>query len=189
MREKIIEILREGVEEYTKLCVLDLDGTLIDTGMPESGRATWERVTGQPWPLNGVGKPKGWWSAPESLDIQVFDMPVNQDVYNAYKKAMGEPNTYVVLMTGRLKKKLTDEVMTLLDSKNLTFDEILLNSGGDTCDFKIKEVMRILGEKPTIKYVEFFEDRPQHVQKFEAWGDAGEGIDVKVNYIESGNHE
>jgi hypothetical protein len=182
--------LREQSEGVTKLYIFDMDGTLIDTGDgdhvlkggPKDKSLEWEKFYGESWPLNGIGEPKGWWSAPESLDFKAMDLPLFQDVYGEYKKAMADPTIYVVLMTGRLKRKLTGEVTALLNYHNLTFEETLLNSGGDTADFKMKEATRIMTEKPSIKDVMFFEDRVDHAVRFKAWAETVENINIVINF-------
>ena len=57
--------------EYNKLISFDFDDTLCHTPLPEDGKQIWFEKTGTEWPYNG------WWSKPESLDLEVFDIPVN----------------------------------------------------------------------------------------------------------------
>ena len=45
-----------------ELHVWDFDGTLVNTPVPDTGRAQYESETGLPWPH------KGWWGRAESLE-------------------------------------------------------------------------------------------------------------------------
>ena len=49
-------------EETRELHVWDFDGTLVNTPVPDTGRAQYERETGHPWPH------RGWWGRAESLE-------------------------------------------------------------------------------------------------------------------------
>ena len=51
-----------------KLISFDFDDTLVKTPLPEEGKIVWKEKTGTDWPH------RGWWSKPESLDMEIFDM-------------------------------------------------------------------------------------------------------------------
>ena len=46
--------------EISKLSVFDFDGTLIDTPLPDYGKAEYKKKTGEDWPF------PGWWGQPLS---------------------------------------------------------------------------------------------------------------------------
>jgi FMN phosphatase YigB (HAD superfamily) len=103
-------------ETITKISIFDFDGTLINTATPDTGKDTWKDKTGQDWPYIG------WWSKKESLDSNVFDNNPISSVIDAYKVESNNPNTLLVMMTGRISK-LSNEVESILLSNGLKFDE------------------------------------------------------------------
>jgi hypothetical protein len=86
--------------EKRKLSIFDFDGTLILTpiGSPEN-KQTWADYYGKPWLY------RGWWGREESLDTDVWDMPVVKEVFDDYQKEVKNPDTVMVLLTGRLVKQ------------------------------------------------------------------------------------
>jgi len=152
----------EGIDGMTKLSIFDFDKTLVNTPEPEFGASEWEQKTGQKW--------KGsWWENPNSLDTKIFDMSVNPSVISAYKVERSNPNTLVVMMTGR-KKVVEKEVMNILSMKGLKFDDHLFNDGGETLDFKIREIKNALRYNPNIREVSLYDDRAAHLQAFQNLG-------------------
>jgi hypothetical protein len=170
------------MDKITKLSVFDFDGTLIMTPLPETGRITYEKKTGKPWPH------KGWWGQADSLDTSIFEMPVIQSVLSDYKTEKSNPNTLMVLLTGRMVK-LGDTVKKVLDENGLTFDEYHYNTGGSTDDFKIKTLNSLVDKYPNCE-IEMWEDRLEHVGLFEQWGKKmsleGKITDFKINVVFSG---
>lgn len=57
-----------------KLAAYDMDGTLLYTPEPEYGIKAYEENTGLKYPH------MGWWSKPESLDYNIFDIKPNMAV-------------------------------------------------------------------------------------------------------------
>lgn len=181
MKEKIKQILREGIEEdVTKLSVFDFDGTTVDTGMPDTHKIIYKEKTGQDWPH------KGWWGRAESLDMDVFDFRAIPEVKSAYTIERQRPNTMVISLTGR-RPKLSNEVEAILNHNGYTFDKYLYNYGGDTLSNKIEQLNDLLSEIITIKDVELFDDRAEHIPTFKNWGqslvDSGRLNNFKINHI------
>ncbi|MCK5788377.1 MAG: hypothetical protein KAH32_05235 [Chlamydiia bacterium] len=143
----------------TKLCIFDFDGTLIDTELPERGKEIWKEVTNTEWPHIG------WWGKKESLDMTVFENPVVPEVGEAYKVDSADPKNYMVMLTGRMAK-LHNEVELILRKHNLTFDENIYNTGGDTFGNKVKHLERLLNELPNVTEILMYEDRAPHIEKF-----------------------
>jgi len=150
--------------KITKLSVFDFDGTLVNSPMPDTGRIEYEKNTGQKWPH------VGWWGKPESLDQNIFDISENPSVINAYRKEKANPNTRVIMLTGRMSK-MGHLVKDILDSKGLSFDGYYYNTGGSTDVAKIRTLEDELSSFPSIEIVELWDDRESHVPMFEAWGD------------------
>lgn len=162
---------------YSKLSVFDFDATLIATPEPnEESKKQWADYHGKEWPF------LGWWGRKESLDTDVWDMEPNPEVLESYKKEMSDPETMVVLLTGRLEK-LRPEVEGILNKHGLTFDKVLLNKGKRTILDKVEQMNDILSDNPDINEVELWDDRESHIPKFEEWGDNLWGITFKINHI------
>ena len=82
-------------------CEEDIEeGTAVSFNpKPEEGEKIWKEKTGTDWPYSG------WWGRPESIDPEIFHIPLNQWVYRKYLEAVSDPENFVILATGRLKKK------------------------------------------------------------------------------------
>ena len=159
---------------YKRLISFDFDDTLCHTPKPEEGKEIWKEKTGTDWPYGG------WWGKAESINPEIFDIPVNPWVYQKYLEAVSDPDNYVILATGRLNKvpDMLNHVKTILNNNNISFDEIHLNWGGDTYKFKTKlfeEKIEELGVKEFVMY----DDRQEHLVKFEEWAEEHH-VDVKV---------
>jgi len=100
---------------YKRLISFDFDDTLCHTPKPEEGEKIWLEKTGTVWPYNG------WWGRPESIDPEIFEIPLNQWVYKKYLEAVSDPDNYVILATGRLKKKegMSEHIQTILNKHNI----------------------------------------------------------------------
>jgi len=145
--------------KFRKLCIFDMDGTLIATEPPESGKQKWFDKTGEPWPHSG------WWGRRESLNIDIFDNELIMDtVSDLYDESKNE-TSLLVLMTGR-HKGLTKEVDLLLDKHGLKFHEKKLNDRDETIVCKIRQIDELLFKYPLIEEIEIWEDRPEHIEVF-----------------------
>lgn len=159
-----------------KLVCFDLDDTLCHTMKPEEGKPIWKEKTGEDWPH------RGWWSKPETLDLDIFDTKVNPYVYEEYLKAVSDPDNYVICATGRVEK-LRPEVEKLLSEKNLAFDAIYLNTGGDTFNFKCRLFERLI-RKLGVSEFTMYDDRYEHLVEFEKWAKT---IDCRITIIDVKN--
>ena len=149
---------------YKKLICFDFDGTLCHTPEPSEGEKTWFEKTGKIWPY------KGWWGKEESLDTDIFDIPVNDWVYKKYLEAIVDDYAYVILATGRLEHatNMRNRVESILTKNNLSFDDVYLNTGGDTFKFKTKLFESLTKEIGATEMV-MYDDRQEHLVKFEQW--------------------
>lgn len=174
----------EDIDEKTKLYVFDFDGTLVDTPLPEEGKKIWEEKTGKEWK-------GGWFSEPESLNMDIFDMPVLPDVISAYNKIASDSSVLKVMLTGRIQV-LNKYVKDILDSKGLKFDDYLYNDGGETSQNKRNHIEMILKYNPNIREVIIFDDRDEHIPVFQKWGDdlVEQGLldSLKINHVHSNRH-
>ena len=131
------------------------------TPEPETGEDIFFQKTGVKWPY------EGWWSKPESLDMNIFDMPINQFTYRKYLEAISDEDNYLVLATGRIDK-LRKEVEKILIHHNFSFDEIHLNNMGDTFKFKKTLFQNLIQKHKPQKFV-MYDDRKAHIELFKDW--------------------
>lgn len=150
--------------EKTKLSCFDFDGTLVYTpiGSPEN-KQKWADYYGKEYPY------VGWWGRDESMDTNVWDMPVIGEVFNDYRKVVDNPENVVVLLTGRLQKQ-ENIVRQIVNDRGYRFDHYLFNNGGGTLNNKIQHLMNLLDKYPSIRDVELWDDRLEHFKDFEEWG-------------------
>lgn len=148
---------------YNRLITFDFDDTLFKTPLPYEGKEIWEKVTGEEWPH------KGWWSKKESLNTEVFNIPMNPPIYKQYLRAISNPKNYVVLATGRIEP-LRNQVEEILYSNDLKFDEIHLNPGMDTFDFK-RDLFTQLIKKINPELYIMYDDREEHLVRFKEWAE------------------
>ena len=156
-----------GNTNIKRIAIFDFDGTLISTPQPHEAKIRYEQVTGKVWPHTG------FWSKKESLDRDMFDMPVIESVYEAYKKEKATPNTLVVMMTGRIGK-LGKIVEKILLENGMEFDEYQYKNGkfgSETLDFKIGMLNEYLERFPELDSIAMWEDRIEHVKAFLEWSD------------------
>ena len=150
-------------KKISKIAIFDFDQTLVSTPTPERGKEIYEDKTGTPWPYYG------WWSKKESLDLEIFDIPVVDEVIKDYHIEKQNDETLVVMLTGRLSK-LSAEVEKILAEKGLEFDEYHYNKGGSTDVAKMKTMESLLEKYPTVTEIQQWDDRLEHIPIFEQWG-------------------
>jgi hypothetical protein len=169
---------------YTKLNVFDFDSTLINTPMgDDDNKQKWADYYGvEEWPF------LAWWTRKESLDMDVFEFPTNPEIIQAYKKSKVEPDTLTIMLTGRVGT-LEPQVRAILDSYGLTFDRYFFKEGGATEQSKMKHMINMIDKFPTIDSIEMWDDRVEHIPKFERWGTYIEHTDkvkFKLNKVVDG---
>ncbi|MCK9477748.1 MAG: DUF2410 domain-containing protein [Candidatus Muirbacterium halophilum] len=147
-----------------KLISYDFDGTLFLTPEPNVGKIIWKEKTGLDYPH------RGWWSKIESLDTEIFNIYVNEKVYNQYIMDKKDPNNIIILATGRLDKvpEMRESVEKILNKYNIIFDDIYLNYGINTFYFKIKLFEKLI-KTHNIKEFTMYDDREEHIAKFVDW--------------------
>jgi len=146
---------------FKKLISFDFEGTLIHTPVPETGKPEWERKTGLSW----AGR--GWWGQKDSLNTNIFYIPVNQWVYNQYEKYKSDDDNYVFVATGRLKR-LEPQVQKVLSLNDIDCD-LYCNTGGDTFDFKCNLFKSLMKSNPKADELIMFDDRQEHLKEFVTW--------------------
>lgn len=157
-----------------KLISFDFDDTLVHTPLPQEGKKIWKEKTGEDWPH------RGWWSKPESLDTEIFDIPLNKKIHKRYQQAIKDPDNYVILATGRIEP-LKNEVYEILGDYGLSFDETHLNPGTDTFEFKSNLFAKLIYELQPEEFI-MYDDRQEHLVKFVDWANA---MPCKVTIIDA----
>jgi hypothetical protein len=131
------------------------------TPEPETGKKTYKKVTGKDWPY------PGWWGRGESLDLNIFSIPVNPLVYSDYIEYLQDEDCYTFIATGRLKK-IQKQVESVLKENDLRFHEIHCNPGMDTYVFKAKLFEEYIKRHSPDVFV-MYDDRHEHLVKFAKW--------------------
>tara|TARA_B110000211_G_C14035483_1_gene534301 strand:- start:529 stop:1623 length:1095 start_codon:yes stop_codon:yes gene_type:complete len=168
-------VLNESIENITKISIFDFDGTLMRTPHPEEGKKEWETFHNEDYPHIG------WWSKPESLDDAVFNIEPIESTVDDYIKEKENPNTLVIMLTGRLPHH-HDQIVELLLLHNIVFDEYHYKETGDTLGSKLHTIISLLNRYPNVSSIEMWEDREPHATSFEEWGKEN-GVIIEVNLV------
>ena len=157
--------------------IFDFDYTMVHTPSPDVGIPVWEKSTGIDW--HSVNK--GWWGNGESLNTDIFDIPLNKWTHKYYIDAKNVPDAKVYLVTGRLKR-MEAKVKNICDMHSLSFDEIHCCTGGGTLQYKIKTYDRIIEENKDAVEITIYDDRQEHMSDFIEWAHSK---NIKINIIDA----
>ena len=146
-----------------KLIVFDFDGTLFDSPTPEQGKFEYKIKTGKDYPHIG------WWSKPETLDSEIFNIQPIPFTIGEYHKHTPDSTNHIIMMTGRLPR-LSHLVEALLTKHELKFHEYHYNNGGSTHVCKMKTIGKILEKMESIDEIIMYDDRDDHVPIFREFG-------------------
>lgn len=154
----------------------DFDNTLFFSPTPDDGKEIYERKTGNQWPYIG------WWSKAESLDTELFHVPINPWVKTKYDQVIKDENSIRILATGRLEKviNMRKNIEQIVSSHGLCFDKIYLNTIGDTFLFKTKLFTSLIKETKCDKFV-MYDDRHLHIKEFREWA---KSVACKVEIVD-----
>lgn len=131
-----------------KLAIYDFDGTLAKSPQPEGGKEQWSEFYGKEYPY------KGWWSKPESLDTNVFNIELFDTTESLIRQDINDPNTYVIILTSRLYK-LREQLENVLNIHGINVDRIDMKkeeiSKGD-------KILGYLDEFPDVTRIDVYDD-------------------------------
>ncbi len=147
--------------KHKRLISFDFDKTLFFTPDPDPGKDVFLEKTGSNWPH------RGWWGKSETLDLDIFDIPLNEWVHEYFLEHSENSEDFVILATGRLKKVegMRDNVDKILKKNGIEFDEVHLNWGGDTLKFKMKLFEQKIESLGVEEFI-MFDDRELHLVEF-----------------------
>ena len=78
-----------------------------------------------------------------------------------YNIEIDDPNTLVIMLTGRLPKQ-APQVENILNDYNIVFDEYHYKEDGDTLKSKINNIKSLLLRYHNVNFIEMYEDRVPH---------------------------
>jgi hypothetical protein len=139
----------------------------------------------------------GWWRDINSLTLgdnatlqqSAWDSYWNDEVVEKAKQSIGDSKKLSVMLTGRRVHPFGKIITSMLESKGLYFDIValrpdpidiveegtLFNSGvqafSNTMDFKKNFLLDVLERHPSLRRLVMYDDRKNHVVKFEQWMD------------------
>ena len=152
----------------TRIVIYDFDGTIFHSPEREEGETSYFNATGEFYPY------AGWWGRNETLTPPIVPETPDTSWYleetvESCKADFIREDTEVILMTGR-PYKLRHRILELCEHANLKFDRHFFKGqpgqkGTDTFDVKRNFIQdHIL--HPNLKFLEIWEDRPEHVSNF-----------------------
>lgn len=138
------------------LYFFDMDGTTINSPMPETGKSIYKAKTGNDYPHIG------WWSKPESLDTNVFDIKPFPNVLKVLNDANSNNESYVVILTSR-QHKLRSVVENVLNVNHIHVDKLDMKYDEKT---KGEKVLGYLKEFPDVNEINVYDDRDSDIQSY-----------------------
>ena len=160
-----------------KLSFYDFDGCLVNSPEPEEGKRIYKEKTGNDYPH------KGWWGRKESLDVDIFDIKYNQNVYQRYLKDSKNPSTMTILLTNRMDK-LSHDVIGLLDELNIKFDDYSFKSGSKE---KVDRIKFYLTIHPNVKIIDIYDDREKELVAFrQLKKEFSDKYQINIHAVENG---
>ena len=157
------------------LAVFDFDGTLFRSpdappGAPEKFYMEQESL-GPPCVPESPGPE--WW-VPKTV--------------SAAKRAIADQDTWVMMMTGRADFRFRWRIPELLKQKGLNFDEVYLNPGMNTGEFKLARMWETLERYPFIDRVVLWDDKQDLLEKYDS-ALSKAGYDVTTHLVTEGSPE
>ena len=131
-----------------RLVAFDFDGTLINSPEKEDGMRIWREQKGEDYTS------KGWWSKPESLDTNVFDIKPFPHVLARLEKEKSIPDTAVIILTSRMER-LRPQIENILKLNNIVVDDIILKEGGEG---KGDILLKIARYNPDLEEIVVYDD-------------------------------
>ncbi|KXS20210.1 hypothetical protein M427DRAFT_152105 [Gonapodya prolifera JEL478] len=172
---RIAELASQLPEPPTRLTVVDFDGTLFRSPLPNPSlfhpALVGHLMSDNLWfqDTRSISPP----FLPASPDLSWFD----PSVVDAVRKARSIGGSLVILLTGR-RIVMLERVRAILQclSHSPLFDLVLLREAYEkgkpysidtTLDYKLKVLASLLKTFPTISQIDLYDDRTRHLRRFE----------------------
>ena len=150
---------KRDFSQVKTLAVFDFDDTLFNS--PEAPR----------------GHKGNWHIKPESLPDNPKEKDWNLDIVSKALDLCEDPSVYCVMMTGRVGNIFGEKIDAMLKGKGLNFAKTYYNEfGGDTAQYKMDEINRLLNKLPNVKNLLMWEDQKEKAEKY------SEEFSDKINY-------
>jgi hypothetical protein len=169
----MIRKLNRDKGAISKAYIFDMDGTMLDTPLPEMGKMMYSMVKNRPYPHNG------WWSRPESL-LPEYDIQPVDEVHEEYKKANGDNMGLTIMLTNRMVH-LRGTIQKLLESHNLLFDIASFKEKDSRT--KLARAIDLMKDYPNISEVEIWEDMKDHIIDYSKIWDMLPGVKATIHYV------
>lgn len=162
------ELINKDKTTIFRIAFYDFDGTIIDSPMPDLGKLLWAKKYGKVYPH------MGWWSKPESLDMELFDIKPIKEVERRLQKDIKDKNCWVVLLTNRISK-LKAQVSEVLNHLNISVDEFqMMDRINYSKNIRIKNVLQ---DFPQAGQIDILDDDDKNINAF---------LDLKIELQQEG---
>jgi len=143
-------------EKIKRLYVFDLDGTLMNSPMPDEGKLLWKEKKGVDYPH------LGWWGRAESLDIEVFNIMPIARIEAIFRSQIDCEDTYCAIMTSRMEK-LRPQVEKVLIKTGLIVDELIMKRSAKS---KGEKLLRLAKKFLNLELICVFDDRDTDIASY-----------------------
>jgi len=161
---------------HKRLIFMDFDGSLYDSPEPLEGKEIWKEKKGEDYPHIG------WWSKPESLDPDVFDIRPFPKLMEIITKGIHDSNAYVIILTNRMSK-LRPEMEKLLALNNIQVDELDMKEKNRMT--KGDRIMTYVEKDEDVTEVSVYDDRANELHDLMAIAGDLEKLEIKYNIFKA----
>lgn len=167
IEEVLFQVPFKAKGQPTILNVFDFDGTLMDSPLPEQGKAKYKEITGNDWPH------RGWWGQIDSL--KPFDVKPIESTKSLYNQYTVLPNSVNILMTNRLAK-FEPVVKEKLNGLYI-FDYYDFKNDNREKPDRIKEILK---NNPSIEIINIFDDMDEQIERFNRFKEENPELEINV---------
>lgn len=157
--------------KITRLAFYDFDGCLSDSPMPADGMGKWSEYHGKPYPY------KGWWSKVESLDDDVFDIQLKEEVFSSLIADNDDESCVTFLLTSRLPR-LEVHIKKILKKHGAHLDHYFFKH---FLMEKDERILDTLNEYPFVDTIDVWDDRDKELARFFDMKEKLDKKDITVN--------
>tara|TARA_R110001583_G_scaffold79358_4_gene214384 strand:- start:7606 stop:8043 length:438 start_codon:yes stop_codon:yes gene_type:complete len=143
-----------------KLSMFDFDNTLVKTPYEDSP----------------------YLDTKESLDSEKWEFSFNKETVKNYFNELNEKEVVTVLLTNRIDS-VKEQVMSILKTKDINFNEELFILGKDGDRSKGKRVESLIKKYPETTEIEYWEDKDKHIDDVVNYCKKYPNIKLKVNKV------